>query len=67
MPASQVRWLDQPVTSTPSKRSEPRAGFSMPWMARISELLPAPLAPTMVTISPAATSSETPLSAWASP
>ena len=44
--------------STPSKRTVPRAGFSMPWMARISELLPAPLAPTMATISPAAISSD---------
>ena len=45
--------------SAPSKRTVPRAGFSMPWMARISELLPAPLAPTMATISPAAISSDT--------
>jgi hypothetical protein len=40
---------------------------SMPAMARIREVLPAPLAPTMATISPIRTSSETAESAWASP
>ena len=67
MPASQTRNDGQPAMSVPSKRMLPCAGFSMPWMVRISELLPAPLAPTMATISPAAISSDTPSSAWASP
>ena len=66
-PASQTRWLGHPVMSVPSNRIEPRTGRSMPWIARISELLPAPLAPTIATISPAAISRETSASAWASP
>ena len=36
-------------------------------IARISEVLPAPFAPTMATTSRSPTSSETPSSAWASP
>ena len=30
----------------------PRAGLSMPAMVRMSEVLPAPLAPTMATMAP---------------
>src|SRR6478672_5023731 len=39
----------------------------MPAMVRMSEVLPAPLAPTMATIAPSSISSDTPSSAWASP
>jgi len=39
----------------------------MPKMVRMSEVLPAPLAPTMATISPSPTFSVTSSSAWASP
>jgi hypothetical protein len=38
-----------------------------PEIARIKVVLPAPLAPTRVTISPAATVNETPCSAWMRP
>ena len=44
-----------------------RCGRSMPAMVRISVVLPAPLAPTIATIAPSATSSETPSSARTSP
>ena len=46
------RWLRRPAMSRPSKRIVPARGVSMPAMVRISEVLPAPLAPTMATISP---------------
>ena len=45
----------------------PRAGRCMPAMVLISEVLPAPLAPTMATIDPWSTESETRSSACASP
>ena len=52
MPRLQTLWLGQPAISAPRKRMRPRAGLSMPAMVRISEVLPAPLAPTMATIAP---------------
>ncbi len=67
MPRSQMRCEGCPAISTPSKAIEPRRGFSIPAIARISEVLPAPFEPMMATISSASTSSETPSSAWASP
>jgi hypothetical protein len=39
----------------------------MPATVRISEVLPAPFAPTIATIVPCSTLSDTPSSAWASP
>jgi hypothetical protein len=45
----------------------PEAGRCMPAMVRMSEVLPAPLAPTMATMERSGTSSETLSSAWASP
>ncbi len=49
------------------KRMLPERGFSMPAMVRMSEDLPAPFAPTIATISPCGTSSDTASSACASP
>ena len=45
------------------KEMEPALGFTSPAMARRVELLPAPLAPIRVTISPSGTSKEMPLTA----
>ena len=67
MPRSQTLWLGQPAMSSAANRMRPRAGLCMPAMVRISEVLPAPLAPTMATIAPSSISSDTPSSAWASP
>ena len=52
-----------PVMFSPSKVMEPPEGFTSPAMARSVELLPAPLAPMSVTISPRRTSKEMPLTA----
>ena len=45
--------------STPSKRTVPRCGRTVPEITLNSVVLPAPLGPTSPTISPAATESET--------
>ncbi len=45
----------------------PLLGRSMPLTARSVVVLPAPLAPISVTISPLATLKETPFSAWIAP
>ena len=55
------------VMSRPSKRMRPCRGRLSPLIARSVVDLPAPLAPISVTISPAPTRSETPLSAWIAP
>ena len=52
-----------PVMSSPRNRIFPPLGFTKPEMARSVELLPAPLAPINVTISPSGTSKEIPLTA----
>jgi hypothetical protein len=49
------------------KRIVPERGRSIPAMLRMSEDLPAPFAPTIATISPCGTSSDTRSSACASP
>src|SRR3954452_4789650 len=53
--------------SVPSKLSVPRRLRSMPAMALISVVLPAPLGPITETISPASTTSEASHTAGASP
>ena len=53
--------------SRPSKRMLPWRGRLSPLIARSVVDLPAPLAPISVTISPAPTRSEMPLSAWIAP
>ena len=55
------------VMSPPSKRIEPCRGRLRPLIARSVVDLPAPFAPISVTISPAPTRSDTPLSAWIAP
>jgi hypothetical protein len=45
----------------------PLRGLIIPAMVRMSEVLPAPFAPTMATMVPSRTSSDTPSSACASP
>jgi hypothetical protein len=67
MPRLQI-WCDrQPVMSRPIEADRPRARLSMPAMVRMSEVLPAPLAPTMATISPLRHFERDAASAWASP
>ncbi len=67
MPRLQI-WCDSSrVISRPLKVMRPARARSMPAMVRMSEDLPAPLAPTMATMLPCGTSSETPASACASP
>ena len=51
------------VMSSPSKVIEPPEGLTSPAMERSVELLPAPLAPMSVTISPRFTSKEMPFTA----
>ena len=48
-----------PDRGLPSKLAEPCCGFSAPAMARSSVVLPAPFGPSVATISPVKTSSET--------
>ena len=48
------------VMSRPSKTTRPALGRTSPEIARSVVLLPLPLAPSSVTISPAATVSDTP-------
>jgi hypothetical protein len=67
MPRLQMWWDSRPSMRLSLKTILPERGTSMPAMVRMREDLPAPLAPTMATISPWGTSSETSSSAWASP
>ena len=48
-----------PAMSVPSNVMRPALGFTSPEMARSSVVLPAPLAPMMVTTSPRPTSMDT--------
>ena len=52
-----------PSILSPSNHTSPAAGCSRPMIVFSVVVLPAPLAPTMLTISPSATSSETSLRA----
>lgn len=61
-------WEDGfPVTSRPSSRMRPPDGGTRPVMAFSRLDFPAPLAPTMATVSPSATQRSTPKRAWADP
>jgi len=66
MPRLQTRWLGQPACRG-HETDCPRRGRCMPAMARISEVLPAPLAPTMVTIAPPPPPARRRRASWASP
>jgi hypothetical protein len=55
------------VMSRPWKRIVPCRGRLSPLIDRSVVVLPAPFAPSSVTISPSFTVSETPLSAWIDP
>jgi len=57
----------EPDSGLPSKRTSPANGTSTREIVLSVVLLPAPLAPSSATISPAATSSEMPRSASISP
>ena len=57
----------KPVTSRPSKRSTPARGATSLDTARKMDVLPAPLAPISVTISPAATDRDTSRTAETAP
>ena len=53
--------------SRPWKRIDPCRGRLSPLIERSVVVLPAPFAPSSVTISPSFTVSETPFSAWIDP
>ena len=55
MPLTTRACGDRSVMSSPSSRTCPRAGSSMPNTAFIAVDLPAPLGPTITAISPAST------------
>ena len=55
------------VMSSPSKRTLPSLGTSRPLTVLSVVVLPAPLAPMSVTISPSSTLIETPRRAWILP
>ena len=63
MPLDTIRLESMPVMSSSRKEIFPAEGFTSPAMARRVELLPAPLAPIRVTISPSGTSRLMPLTA----
>ncbi len=67
MPARTWSWAGIVVMSRPSNSIRPALGRSSPWIVRSVVVLPAPLAPSRVTISPSKTSSEMPCSAWMLP
>ena len=56
-----------PTSELPSKRTSPWRGASRPERVRRVVVLPAPLFPRSVTISPCATRNEMPFNAWISP
>ena len=58
---------DSFVMSSPWKLIRPRRGWFKPLIERSVVDLPAPFAPSSVTISPSRTSSEIPFSAWIEP
>ena len=61
------RLVGQRVMSAPSSMTVPLDAGSSPINALSSDDLPAPLAPSTATISPAATLSDTPRTAWTRP
>jgi hypothetical protein len=67
IPARAISWVGRPVISVPSKRIAPPRGGVRPRIERRVVVLPAPLAPSRLTTSPAPTFSEGPNSTWLSP
>ena len=67
MPARTILWGLIPVSDFPRNRMWPRLAWIRPEIARSVVLLPAPFAPTSVTIWPSSTAIEIPLRAWMAP
>src|SRR5215510_8591350 len=67
MPRRAIRFDLRPINSSPWNLIEPLRLVSMPMMARIVVVFPAPLRPSKVTTSPALTSKVMPCSTWLSP
>ena len=67
MPCFTCSWAGIAVMSLPSNSTVPWRGCSRPRIVRSVVVLPAPLAPRRVTISPLRTSSEMPWRAWMLP
>src|SRR5262245_8459488 len=67
MPRRAMRFDLRPINSLPWNLIEPLRLASMPMMARMVVVLPAPLRPSKVTTSPALTSKLMPCSTWLSP
>ena len=66
-PARTIAEVARRPIEVPSKRMSPADSVTSPMTVLSSVLLPAPLAPISATISPAATSSETPCSTGVDP
>src|SRR5262245_20936215 len=67
MPCRAMRFDLRPINSSPWNLIEPRRLASMPMMARMVVVLPAPLRPSKVTTSPEFTSKLMPCRTWLSP
>jgi hypothetical protein len=67
MPRLTISCAGTVVMSRPWKRIDPWRGRLSPLIERSVVVLPAPFAPSSVTISPSRTTSDTPLSAWIDP
>src|SRR6185295_11917149 len=67
MPCRAMRFDLRPINSWPSNLIEPFRLASIPMMARMVVVLPAPLRPSKVTTSPGFTSKVMPCSTWLSP
>ena len=67
MPSRAIRFDGSPIVSVPSKRTEPRRRPTIPMIDLSVVVLPAPLRPSSVTISPGRTSKSTPCRTCDSP
>ena len=67
MPFCTMSWGAIDRSEVWSSRTSPVLGASRPESARSVVVLPAPLLPSSVTISPSATLNDTPFKAWISP
>ncbi|CPL38506.1 Uncharacterised protein [Bordetella pertussis] len=67
MPLRMMWCVSACVMSLPSKVMTPSRARGLPHTVMSKVVLPAPLAPIRVTISPCLTSTDTPLSAWMAP
>src|SRR5919112_1084714 len=67
MPAWATLWSGSPSRSLPRKRMTPSRRRRMPMIARRVVVLPAPLRPSSVTVSPSRMSRSTPCRTWLSP